>query len=209
MIQLAQKYNPQEVENGKYDSWLKESYFTAGDKTKSPYSIVLPPPNVTGKLHIGHALNTTLQDVMARFKRLQGYDVCFVAGMDHAGIATQAKVEQKMRENGINKYEIGREKFLEKAWEWKVEYAETIHNQWAKMGLSLDYTKERFTLDSGLNDAVKKVFVTLYEKGYLYRGEKIINWDPAQKTALSNIEVIYKETKSCMYYFKYKELKNI
>ena len=201
--ELNNKYNHLEVEEGKYNTWVEKGYFTSGDKEKEPFSIVIPPPNVTGKLHLGHAWNTTLQDIIIRYKRMNGFDALWLPGMDHAGIATQAKVEQKMRENGINKYEIGREKFLEKAWEWKAEYAETIHKQWAKMGLSLDYTKERFTLDAGLNDAVKKVFVTLYEKGYLYRGEKIINWDPIQKTALSNIEVIYKETKSCMYYFKY------
>ena len=201
--ELNNKYNHLEVEEGKYNTWVEKGYFTSGDKEKEPFSIVIPPPNLTGKLHLGHAWNTTLQDIIIRYKRMNGFDALWLPGMDHAGIATQAKVEQKMRENGINKYEIGREKFLEKAWEWKAEYAETIHKQWAKMGLSLDYTKERFTLDSGLNEAVKKVFVTLYEKGYLYRGEKIINWDPMQKTALSNIEVIYKETKSCMYYFKY------
>ena len=201
--ELKNKYNHLEVEEGKYNTWVEKGYFTSGDKSKEPFSIVIPPPNVTGKLHLGHAWNTTLQDIIIRYKRMNGFDALWLPGMDHAGIATQAKVEQKMRENGINKYEIGREKFLEKAWEWKAEYAETIHKQWAKMGLSLDYTKERFTLDAGLNEAVKKVFVTLYEKGYLYRGEKIINWDPMQKTALSNIEVIYKETKSCMYYFKY------
>ena len=201
--EINNKYNHLEVEEGKYNTWVEKGYFTSGDKEKEPFSIVIPPPNVTGKLHLGHAWNTTLQDIIIRYKRMNGFDALWLPGMDHAGIATQAKVEQKMRENGINKYEIGREKFLEKAWEWKTEYAETIHKQWAKMGLSLDYTKERFTLDAGLNEAVKKVFVTLYEKGYLYRGEKIINWDPAQKTALSNIEVIYKETKSCMYYFKY------
>ena len=201
--ELKNKYNHLEVEEGKYNTWVEKGYFTSGDKSKEPFSIVIPPPNVTGKLHLGHAWNTTLQDIIIRYKRMNGFDALWLPGMDHAGIATQAKVEQKMRENGINKYVIGREKFLEKAWEWKTEYAETIHKQWAKMGLSLDYTKERFTLDAGLNDAVKKVFVTLYEKGYLYRGERIINWDPDQKTALSNIEVIYKETKSCMYYFKY------
>ena len=203
MKQLAQKYNPQEVEQGKNELWVKEGYFTAGDKTKLPYSMVLPPPNVTGKLHIGHALNTTLQDVMARFKRLQGFDVCFVAGMDHAGIATQAVVEKKLRGLGIDKYEIGREKFLEYAWDWKKEYAETIRKQWGTMGLSLDYSRECFTLDEKRNEAVRTVFCSLYEKGLIYRKEKIINWDPVLKTALSNIEVIYKEDPGKMYYFKY------
>ena len=204
MIQLAQKYNPQEVENGKYDSWLKESYFTAGDKTKSPYSIVLPPPNVTGKLHIGHALNTTLQDVMARFKRLQGFDVCFVAGMDHAGIATQAVVERKLRGMGIDKYEIGREKFLEYAWDWKKEYAENIHNQWAKLGLSLDYTKERFTLDEGMSDAVLEQFIKLYEKGLIYKGKRMVNWCTSCNTSISDAEVEYKEEPSHLWHIRYK-----
>ncbi len=203
MKQLAQKYNPQEIEKGKYDNWLKEGYFQAGDKNKTAYSIVLPPPNVTGKLHIGHALNTTLQDVMARFKRLQGFDVCFVPGMDHAGIATQAVVEKKLRNMGIDKYDIGREKFLDYAWEWKVEYAHTIREQWAKMGLSLDYSRECFTFDEKRNEAVRTVFCSLYEKGLIYRKEKIINWDPVLKTALSNIEVIYKDDPGKMYYFKY------
>ena len=203
MKQLAQKYNPTEVESNKYSSWVENGYFTAGDKTKSPYSIVLPPPNVTGKLHIGHSLNITLQDVMARFKRLQGFDVCFVAGMDHAGIATQAVVEKKLRGMGIDKYDIGREKFLEYAWDWKAEYANTIRSQWAKMGASLDYSRECFTLDEKRNEAVRTVFCTLYEKGLIYRKEKIINWDPVLKTALSNIEVVYKEDPGKMYYFRY------
>ena len=145
MKQLAQKYNPTEVESNEYSSWVENGYFTAGDKTKSPYSIVLPPPNVTGKLHIGHSLNITLQDVMARFKRLQGFDVCFVAGMDHAGIATQAKVDKRLKEMGLKPREMDREEWLEQAWAWKHEYAQTIHEQWAKMGVSVDYTKERFT----------------------------------------------------------------
>ena len=203
MKQLDPKYNPQEIEKGKYDYLLKNDYFTAKDKRKEPYCMVLPPPNVTGKLHIGHSLNTTLQDVMARYKRLQGYDVCFLPGMDHAGIATQAVVEKKLRGMGIDKYQIGREKFLEYAWDWKKEYSDSIRAQWAKMGLSLDYSRECFTLDSKRNEAVRKVFTTLYDKGLIYRKEKIINWDPVLKTALSNIEVIYKDDPGKMYYFKY------
>ena len=203
MKQLNPKFNPQEIEQGKYNQWLEHEYFKAGDERKSPYSMVLPPPNVTGKLHIGHALNTTLQDVMARFKRFQGYDVCFVPGTDHAGIATQAVVERKLRGMGIDKYQIGREKFLEYAWDWKKEYVKTIHDQWAKLGISLDYSRECFTLDEKRNEAVRKVFTTLYEQGLIYRKEKIINWDPVLKTALSNIEVIYKEDPGKMYYFKY------
>jgi len=201
--ELAAKYNPNEIEQGKYENWLSNDYFKAGDERKTPYSMVLPPPNVTGKLHIGHALNTTLQDVMARYKRLEGFDVCFLPGTDHAGIATQAVVEKKLRGMGIDKYNIGREKFLEYAWDWKKEYANKIHDQWAKMGLSLDYSRECFTLDEKRNEAVRTVFCSLYEKGLIYRKEKIINWDPVLKTALSNIEVVYKEDPGKMYYFKY------
>ena len=173
MKQLANKYDHREVESNKYDNWISKGYFTAGDLTKKPYCIVIPPPNVTGMLHIGHAYNTTIQDVLARYKRLQGFDVLWLPGMDHAGIATQAKVEKKLQDQGINKYDIGREEFLKVAWQWKKDYADTIHSQWAKMGLSLDYSREAFTLDEKRNEAVRKVFVTLYEKGYIYRKKKI------------------------------------
>lgn len=208
MKTLATKYNHLEVEKGKYQNWLDKKYFEAGDITKKPYSIVIPPPNVTGKLHLGHAWDTTLQDMIIRYKRMQGYDALWLPGMDHAGIATQAKVEARLREDGISRYDLGREKFLEQAWAWKEEYASIIRSQWEKLGLSLDYSKERFTLDEGLSDAVKEVFVKLYEKGYIYQGERIINWDPVQRTALSNIEVIHKEIEGAMYYFKYKVVEN-
>jgi valyl-tRNA synthetase len=204
MKTLASKYNHTEVEKGKYQQWLDKKYFEAGDTSKKPYSIVIPPPNVTGKLHLGHAWDTTLQDMIIRYKRMQGYDALWLPGMDHAGIATQAKVEARMRENGVSRYDLGREGFLEQAWSWKEEYASIIRAQWEKLGLSLDYSKERFTLDEGLSEAVKEVFVKLYEKGYIYQGERIINWDPVQRTALSNIEVIHKEIEGAMYYFKYK-----
>ena len=200
---LDKRYDPKKVEEGKYEIWKKEGYFTAGDISKKPFSMVIPPPNVTGKLHLGHAWNTTIQDITARYKKLQGYDVMWLAGMDHAGIATQAKVEEKLRKEGISRYDLGREKFLEKAWEWKKEYALNIHEQWAKMGLMLDYSRERFTLDESLNKAVVHVFKTLYDKGLIYRGERIINFDPELKTALSNIEVEYSEDKGKFYYFKY------
>ena len=200
---LDKRYNPQEIEKNKYDQWKERGYFKAGDTTKTKFSMVIPPPNVTGKLHIGHSWNTTVQDIIARYKRAKGFDVMWLPGMDHAGIATQAKVEERLRQDNISRYDLGREKFLEKAWEWKKEYADTIHNQWKMMGLSLDYSRERFTLDEGLNKAVKKVFVTLYNKGLIYRGERIINWDPVFKTALSNIEVIYQDDPGKMYYFKY------
>lgn len=200
---LETRYDHERVEQHAYEKWLKEGYFTAGDKDKDPFCIVIPPPNVTGKLHLGHAWDTTLQDIITRFKRMQGYDALWLAGMDHAGIATQAKVEERLKENGISRYDIGREEFLEQAWKWKEEYASTIRTQWAKMGLSLDYSRERFTLDEGLSHAVRKVFVDLYHDGMIYQGERIINWDPQAKTALSNIEVIHKEIEGAMYYFKY------
>jgi valyl-tRNA synthetase len=201
---LPSKYDPSSIEAGRYQFWLNGKYFEAtGDESKQPYSIVIPPPNVTGKLHLGHAWDTTLQDILTRMKRMQGYDVLWLPGMDHAGIATQAKVDAKLREQGINRYELGREGFLEKSWEWKEEYASFIRTQWSKMGLGLDYSRERFTLDDGLSEAVKEVFVTLYEKGLLYRGEYIINWDPAAKTALSDIEVIHKDVQGHFYHMRY------
>lgn len=201
--ELDKKYNHLEVEKGKYQSWIEKGYFTAGDKSKDAYSLVIPPPNVTGKLHLGHAWDNTLQDIIARYQRLQGKDVLYLPGMDHAGIATQARVEQKMRSQGISRYDLGREKFLEKSWEWKEEYAEHIREQWSKLGLSLDYSRERFTLDEGLNQAVNKVFVDLYNDGLIFQGYRIINWDVEAQTALSNIEVIHKEVEGKFYTFEY------
>ncbi len=200
---LEKKYNHLEVEKDKYENWKEKGYFTAGDMTKKPYAIVIPPPNVTGKLHIGHAWDTALQDILIRYKKLKGYDVLWLPGMDHAGIATQAKVDKRLRDQGKNPRNMDREEWLKYAWEWKDEYAENIHRQWAKLGLALDYTKERFTLDEGLSKAVRKVFKTLYDKGLIYRGERIINWDPVQLTALSNEEVIYKEEEGAFYHLKY------
>ena len=200
---LDTKYNHLEVEKGKYQTWKEKGYFTSGDLSKKPYAIVIPPPNVTGKLHLGHAWDTTLQDILIRYKRMDGYDALWLPGMDHAGIATQAKVDAKLREEGINPRSMDREAWLEHAWKWKKDYAENIHEQWSKLGLSLDYTKERFTLDEGLSHAVKHVFVTLYNKGLIYRGERIINWDPKAMTALSNEEVIYKDVEGAFYHIKY------
>jgi len=201
--ELKPKYDFKEVEQGKYDFWLKGGFFEAGDKSKEPFTIVIPPPNVTGKLHLGHSWDTTLQDIIIRRKRMQGYDALWLPGMDHAGIATQAKVDAKLKEQGISRYDIGREAFLKEAWKWKEEYAKTIHSQWAALGLSLDYTKERFTLDEGLNKAVNHVFITLYNKGLIYQGERIINWDCQAKTALSNIEVEHQDDEGAFYYFNY------
>lgn len=201
---MKPKYNPQEVEAGRYQKWVDQELFKPSDHSDKPtYTIVIPPPNVTGKLHLGHAWDTTLQDILTRMKRMQGYETLYLPGMDHAGIATQAKVEAKMREEGISRHDIGREKFLEKAWEWKEEYASFIRQQWAKLGLGLDYSRERFTLDSGLSQAVRKVFVDMYNKGLIYRGERIINWDPAARTALSDIEVVHEDVNGKFYHFKY------
>jgi len=201
---LDTKYDHLKVEAGKYDYWLEQDCFKADPTSNKPkYSVVIPPPNVTGKLHLGHAWDTSLQDIIVRMKRMQGFETLFLPGMDHAGIATQAKVEARLREDGLSRYDLGREKFLEKSWEWVSEYAAHIKAQWANLGLSLDYSKERFTLDEGLSDAVLKVFVDLYNKGLIYRGERIINWDPAARTALSDIEVIHKEVEGAFYHFKY------
>lgn len=200
---LDKKYDHKLIEEGKYEKWVKNKYFESGDTSKKPYSIVIPPPNVTGKLHLGHAWNTTLQDIIIRFKRMQGFDALWLPGMDHAGIATQAKVDAKLKGMGINPRSLDRDEWLKYAWEWKEEYADNIHSQWAKLGLGLDYTKERFTLDEGLSNAVKHVFVTLYNEGLIYRGERIINWDPVAMTALSNEEVIYKDVPGAFYHIKY------
>ncbi len=200
---LDKKYNHLSVERDKYNNWKENGYFKPTNNNKGKFSIVIPPPNVTGKLHLGHAWDTTLQDIIIRFKRMQGYDTLWLPGMDHAGIATQAKVDKKLKDMGINPREMDREEWLKHAWSWKDEYALNIHDQWAKMGLSLDYSRERFTLDEGLSDAVKEVFVKLYNEGLIYRGERIINWDPEAMTALSNEEVIYKDVEGAFYHLKY------
>jgi valyl-tRNA synthetase len=200
---LTKKYEHQTVEAGRYKIWRDAGYFKSGDLSKEPYTIVIPPPNVTGKLHLGHAWDNTLQDIIIRQKRMQGYDALYLPGMDHAGIATQAKIDERLKSEGINRYTLGREKFLEEAWNWKEEYAGFIRMQWEALGVSVDYDKERFTLDEGLNEAVNEVFIRLYEKGLIYRKERIINWDVEAKTALSNIEVEHKEIEGAFYYFKY------
>lgn len=201
---METKYDFNLVEKGKYEFWLNNKTFLAGnDKSKRPFAIVIPPPNVTGNLHIGHAWDTTLQDIIIRYKKLCGFDALWVPGMDHAGIATQAKVDEKLSKMGINPRTLSREDWLKYAWDWKEEYANNIHKQWAKLGLALDYSRERFTLDEGLSKAVRKVFVDLYNKGLIYRGYRIINWDPKAQTALSNEEVIYKDVKGYFYHLKY------
>ena len=200
---LEKRYDPHLVEDGKYETWKKRGYFKAGAFDKPPFSLVIPPPNVTGKLHLGHAWNNTIQDVITRYKKAQGYDVLWLPGMDHAGIATQAKVEELLRGEGKDRYKLGRDKFLEEMWKWKDKYAESIHEQWARLGLAIDYDKEHFTLDENLDLAVRTVFKKLYDKGLIYRGERIINVDPELRTALSNIEVVHKDVKGSFYYFRY------
>jgi len=200
---LDKKYNHLTVEQDKYNKWKEKGYFNSGDLTKEPYCIVIPPPNVTGKLHLGHAWDTTLQDIIIRYKRLKGFDALWLPGMDHAAIATEAKVVQRLKEQGIKKSDLTREEFLKECWKWTSEYSENIRNQWGKLGLSVDYNKEAFTLDENLTRAVKTVFCNLYEQGLIYRGERIINWDPQAKTALSNEEVIYKDVEGAFYHLKY------
>ena len=200
---LENKYDHLKIESDIYETWVEKGYFKAGDKSKKPYAMVIPPPNVTGKLHLGHSWDNTLQDIITRYKRMCGYDTLYLPGMDHAGIATQAKVDARLKQQGVSRFDIGREAFLNQAWNWKEEYAGFIRKQWSTMGLGLDYSRERFTLDEGLSKAVRKTFVTLYKEGLIYQGERIINWDPQAKTALSNIEVIYKPTKGYMYHFYY------
>lgn len=204
MAEIPKTYQPKEAEQKWYKWWVNEGFFHAHrDPDKKPFTIVIPPPNVTGNLHIGHALNNTLQDILIRYKRMQGYSALWLPGMDHAGIATQARVEGMLRKEGITRHDLGREKFVEKVWEWKEKYAAIIREQWEKMGVSVDYSRERFTMDEGLSRAVREVFVRLYEKGLIYRGKYIINWDPVTKTALSDIEVIHKEVQGKLYHLRY------
>ena len=202
---LEKKYDHKKTEEGKYNIWKEKGYFKSNNESeKEPFCIVIPPPNVTGKLHIGHAYDTSIQDAIVRYKRMKGYDTLWLPGMDHAAISTEAKVVKKLKSQGIDKYEYGRDNFLNACWDWTHEYGDNIRSQWAGLGLSVDYSRERFTLDEDLNYAVRKVFVDYYKKGLIYRGEKIINWDPVAKTALSNEEVIYKSEKSAFYHLKYQ-----
>ena len=188
-----------------FPEWNNRGYFKGTiDKNKKPYSIVIPPPNVTGILTLGHVLNNTLQDILIRWKKMRGYSVCWFPGTDHAGIATESRVEKHLRETeGVSRHDMGREAFIKKVWEWKNQYGGTIIQQLKKLGCSCDWERERFTLDEGLNNAVRKTFVDLYNKGYIYRGSRMINWCPVSRTALSDEEVIYKEVNGLFYHFKY------
>ncbi len=203
MKDLSPKFDPRQIESGMYDEWLSKNLFASGDKSRNPFTIVIPPPNVTGILHIGHAYDFSLQDIIIRRKRMQGYDCLYLPGMDHAGIATQAKVDKKLKEQGISRYDLGREKFLDVAWEWKDEYSKRIRSQWASLGLSLDYSHERFTLDDKLNKTVNFVFKSLYDKGLIYHGLRMISWDTEAETALSNIEIVHEDTQGYLYHITY------
>ena len=202
--QLAKAYDASQFESRIYDFWMENNYFHAEvDEKKKPYSIVMPPPNITGQLHMGHALDNTLQDILIRFKRMQGYSALWLPGTDHASIATEAKIVEAMRKEGVTKEDLGRERFLERAWDWKREYGGRIVKQLRKMGSSADWERERFTMDEGCNKAVKEVFVRLYEKGLIYRGERIINWCPKCLTSISDAEVTYEEQAGHFWHLRY------
>ena len=201
---LTEKYNPQDFEEKLYENWEEQGYFKPSmDKTKESYCIMMPPPNVTGKLHMGHALDATIQDFLIRYKRMQGFNTLWLPGTDHAAISTEMKVVQSLREKGIKKSDLTREQFLEKAWEWTHEYGGTIQKQQRKMGCSCDWSRSRFTMDEGLSNAVEEVFFRLYDKGYIYKGKRMINWCPNCKTSISDAEVEYKEEASHIWHIKY------
>jgi len=204
MNQFTAKYDYKTAEEKWRKFWEENKIYESkvnGEKKK--YSVVIPPPNVTGMLHIGHILNNTIQDIYCRWKRMNGFEVCWVPGMDHAGIATQIKVEQELAKEGKSKYDLGRDEFIKKVWDWKEKYGGIILKQLKRLGVSVDWSKESFTLDSGLSKAVREVFVDLYKKGYIYKGKRIINWDNITQTALSDDEIAYREQKDKLYYIKY------
>lgn len=202
--ELEKTYNPADIESRLYEKWLKKKYFHAKvDKTKKPFTIVMPPPNITGQLHMGHALDNTMQDILIRYKRMQGYNALWQPGTDHASIATEVKVIEVLKKQGISKEELGRERFLEKAWEWKKEYGGKIINQLKKMGSSADWDRERFTMDEGCSEAVQEVFIKLYEKGYIYKGSRIINWCPVCQTSISDAEVEHEEQDGFFWHINY------
>ena len=202
--ELEKTYNPRDIEDRLYSKWEEKKYFHAEvDETKKPFTIVIPPPNITGKLHMGHAFDQTLQDILIRWKRMQGYNALWQPGTDHASIATEVRITDELKKQGIDKRELGREKFLEKAWEWKKEYGGTIVSQLKKLGSSCDWDRERFTMDEGCNEAVTEVFLKMHEKGYIYKGSRIVNWCPVCKTSISDAEVEYEEQAGHLWHIKY------
>ena len=203
--EMAKTYDPKNIEDRLYDKWMNKKYFHAEvDKSKKPFTIVIPPPNITGQLHMGHALDNTMQDILIRFKRMQGYNALWQPGTDHASIATEVKIIEELKKQGIDKEDLGREGFLERAWEWKEEYGGQIINQLKKLGSSCDWDRERFTMDEGSNEAVTEAFIHLYEKGYLYKGSRIINWCPVCETTISDAEVEHEEQGGHFWHIRYK-----
>ena len=202
--ELAKTYDPHGIEDRLYEKWLEKKYFHAEvDENKKPFTIVIPPPNITGQLHMGHALDNTMQDILIRFKRMQGYNALWQPGTDHASIATEVKIIEKLKEEGIDKADLGREKFLERAWDWKREYGGRIISQLKKLGSSCDWDRERFTMDEGCNKAVTEVFIKMHEKGWIYKGARIINWCPVCNTSISDAEVEYEEQEGHFWHIKY------
>src|SRR3954464_68459 len=203
MSEIEKTYKPGNAEQKWYPNWMKNGFFKSVPDHREPYTIVIPPPNVTGVLHMGHMLNNTIQDVLIRRARMQGKNACWVPGTDHASIATEAKVVAMLKERGISKKDITREEFLKYAWEWKEKYGGIILDQLKKLGASCDWDRTRFTMEEDLSEAVIDVFIDLYRKGYIYRGVRMVNWDPLGKTALSDEEVIHKEVNSRLIYVRY------
>ena len=204
MPELPKLYEPNETESSIYQYWVDGGFFhDEPDRSRRPFCIVMPPPNITGQLHMGHALDNTLQDILTRFRRMQGYCTLWLPGTDHASIATEAKIVEAMRKEGITKEQIGREAFLKRAWEWRSTYGNRITSQLRRLGSSCDWRRERFTLDEGCSKAVNEVFVRLYEKGLIYRGERIINWCPHCLTSISDAEVEYEEKDAFFYHLRY------
>ena len=202
--ELAKNYDPKEIEDRLYEKWESKKYFHAEpDETKEPFTIVIPPPNITGQLHMGHALDNTMQDILARFKRMQGYNTLWQPGTDHASIATEVKIIEHLKKEGIDKKELGREGFLKRAWEWKEEYGGRIVKQLKKMGSSCDWDRERFTMDEGCSEAVEEVFCKMHRNGLIYKGSRIINWCPVCKTSISDAEVNYEEQSGHFWHIKY------
>jgi len=203
-MQIADKYSPQEIESKWYDYWMEHRLFHSEPDEREPYTIVIPPPNVTGMLHMGHMLNNTLQDVLVRRARMQGKNACWVPGTDHASIATEAKVVAKLKAEGIEKSSLSREEFLRHAWDWKEKYGGVILQQLRKLGASCDWERTCFTMDEARTESVLRVFCDLYEKGLIYRGVRMVNWDPSAQTALSDEEVVFKESHGKLYYLRYR-----
>ena len=204
MKELEKNYNPADIEGRLYQKWLDSKYFHAKvNPDKKPFTIVMPPPNITGQLHMGHALDNTLQDILIRYKRMQGYEALWQPGTDHAAIATEVKVIEKLKKEGIDKKDLGRDGFLKEAWKWREEYGSRIINQLHKMGSSADWDRERFTMDEGCSDAVLEVFTRLYEKGYIYKGSRIINWCPKCQTSISDAEVVHEEQDGFFWHINY------